>query len=248
MATHTNSGGKNYSRKFSISRKNGQVDKDGRPFFFEWVKELPETANGDGFETRKKTDGSLAHYELFSALDGVLNRVSLVDRDFGNGIEQVLCIFLSDGGEDYTVELGRPDHRYSMDFMKRILDPNFNPASKLRVSPYSVTDTKTGKVNMGISTFSGANKLLASRKSDERPNDAFNPNLEGIPQATSQVWKGKTEYDFSPVSNWLLERVNTIVVPRLQRDPITTPRSQPFEFPKGPVVLAPESDIDSLPF
>ena len=249
MATHTNLGGENYGRRFSISRKNGQVDKNGWPYFFEWVKELPNTANGDGFETRKKTDGSFAYYELFSALDGILTGISVIDKDFGKGLEKILCLFLSDNGENYIIELGRPDHRYSMDFMKRILDPNFNPNSKLRVSPYSITDAKTKKSNMGISTFSGANKLLASRKSDERPNAAFNPNLEGIPQADTRLWKGETNYDFTPVSNWLMERVNALVIPRLKRDPISAPRSQSFEIPKGPEQeAAPAPEFEPLPF
>jgi len=253
MATHTNSGGENYGRKFSISRKNGQVDKDGRPYFFEWVKEIPNPSNGREFETRSKKDGTPAHYELFGALDGFLTGLSLVPRDFGNGPEPILCVFLSDGGEDYTIEIGRPDHRYSMDFLKRILDPNFNPAAKLRLSPYSLVD-KQGKTNMGISTFSGANKLLASRKSDERPNDPYNPNLEGIPQATSREWKGKTEYDFTPVSEWLLDRVNALVVPRIIKDPVSQTYTAGLNAPTAPgendfeVPAVNQTDIDLLPF
>ena len=248
MATHTDIGGKSFGRKFSISRKNGQVDKDGRPYFFEWVKEVPNPANGREFETRAKKDSSPAHYELFSALDGFLTGISLIDRDFGNGPEPVFCVFLSDGGEDYTIEVGRPDHRYSMDFMKRILDPNFNPAAKIRLSPYSLVD-KQGKVNMGISTFSGANKLLASRKSDDRPNEPYNANLDGIPQATSREWKGKTEYDFSPVSDWLMERINSLVVPRLVKDPVSQPYAAALPIPKGPdQVTEKVPQIEDLPF
>ena len=45
MATHSDNGG-NYGRTFFIARENGQVKKDGRPYFFEWLRTRPEGVNG----------------------------------------------------------------------------------------------------------------------------------------------------------------------------------------------------------
>lgn len=252
MATHTDSGKGAHWRKFSISRENGQVDKEGRPYFFEWVKELPTQVGKRKFETRE-TGGKQRHYELFAALDGYLIDVREEMKDLGKGLEAWLVLHLIDLDDEYVIEVGRIDERYAMDIMKRLLNPNFSPSQKLRVAPYAMKDDK-GRWNIGISAYSGVDKLEHSQTSEF---------LRGIPRADSREWKGKTEWDFSPVSKWLFDKVAQLVVPNLRKDPISVPSipahaadsfstSSDADFPKHEVAQNFENNApdfgEDLPF
>lgn len=253
MATHTTSGGGSYGRKFTISRENGQHDKEGRPFFFEWIKELPADNGKRKFETRSGTNGA-RHYELFAALDGFLIDVRTEQKEISGTAETWLVLHLIDADDEYLVEIGRVDSRYSMDVLKRLLNPNFSAIQKLRISPYSVKDKESGRYNIGVSAYSGVDKLDYSQHSDF---------LTGIPRAESREWKGKTEWDFSNVAAWLYDRVRLLVVPQLMKDPISAPQPaapQPRETVRGnayevaapaenPALAAPlPGEDDDLPF
>ena len=219
MATHTTTGGAKFGRNFSISRENGQTNKEGTPYFFEWLKELPtgESAKGRKFESRQKPGGT-SHYELFKALDGYLIDVRKEQKDFGGGEETHLFLHMIDAGDEYILDMGKMDSRYTTDVLKRILNPFFSPNQKLRVSPYAGTDER-GKSSIGISAYSGADKLAYSQSSDF---------LQAMPPA--RTWEGrnnKTEYDFTNVGEWLFEQVQRLVVPHLTKDPISAPQSRP---------------------
>lgn len=244
MATHTQSGEGAYGRKFSIGRENGQVDKNGRPHFFEWIKEIPQGTKGRKFETRISSKGETRNYELFSALDGYLIDIRKEEKDLGNGPEVWLILHLIDADDEYTIEVGRLDSRYASDFLKRILNPEFSPAHKVRLSPFSMIDKETGRYNIGVSTFSGVDKLTYSSQSEF---------LKGIPQAESREWKGKTEWDFSGVAEWLFGQVQSLIVPKLLQDPVSAPKEkqQAAEPPtsNAKAVDVPANVItDDLPF
>lgn len=246
MATHTHTG-RHYVRKFSISRENGQADKNGRPYFFEWLKEMPPTSEQAGrkFETRKRSNGDLSNYELFSALSGRLTGIFLEEKSIsGDKPETWLVLSMADGPEDYKIEVGQYDGRYSLDIMKRLLDPAFNPNANLRLSPYSITD-KEGKQNIGLSAISGVDDKLSASKD-------INPNLEGIPQATSAAFRDRTLWDFSPVADWLFAELKKKVAPNLSAGP-ASPASFPTNSAAKPAsnavpVGVPESEEDDLPF
>lgn len=218
MATHTESGKGSYGRKFSISRENGQVDKNGRPYFFEWIKEVPAETGKRKFETRKNTRGEHNFYELFAALDGYLIDIRTEKKDLGNGDETWLVLHLIDADEEYVIEVGRMESRYTTDVLKRLLNPAFNPNYKVRFSPFAMEDDE-GKPNIGISTFSGVDKLTYSQASEF---------LKGIEQPRTWLGKNnKTEYDFTPVGEWLFEQAVTWVLPKLMKDPVSAPQKQP---------------------
>lgn len=223
MATHTETHGGTHGRKFAISRENGLTDKNGRPYFFEYLPQLPANTERRKFETRPGKDGNPKHYELFSALDGFLIGVDMEAKAF-NGTEKMerwLVLTLIDAEEEYRVEVGQIDGRYSMDIMKRLLDPNFDPRYKLRVSPYAITDN--GKTNIGLSAISGTDSKLTASK------DAT--HLAGIPQPETVSFKGETKWDFTNVALWLYEQVKTRVCPRLMKDPISAPQRTPMPTP-----------------
>jgi hypothetical protein len=217
MATHTTSGGNEYGRKFSISRENGQVDKNGKPYFFEWVKQLPSDPGKRKFETRKSGAGEDRHYELFSALDGFLISVEKSLQTFGGTKKEEtwLKALLIDAGDEYHIEIGRLDGRYSMDFMKRLLDPVFDPNQKLRLSPVVSAPKDGNKGGMFLSTFSGVNKLEAGYQC---------AHLAGMPQGEKFNIRGEDVWDFSKVAEWLYEQVQARVIPRLMKDPISAPQ------------------------
>lgn len=248
MATHTTQGGGGYARKFHIGRENGQSDKNGRPYFFEWLQNLPEDKTSRKFETRTNAESVQRHYELFAALDGYLFNVDEYSLSF-NGTqrnERWLVLSMIDANEEYRIEVGKMDSRWSMDIMKRLLDPNFNPNFKLRISPFSITTD--GKTQMGLAAISGVDgKLVAKFDS---------PHLAGMPQAEQATFKGETLWNFEPVANWLFEQVKAKVCPRLTSDPITRPICAPIvpmpaPAPTPPAATFPANEMDTnddLPF
>lgn len=244
MATHTESGGGNFGRKFQIMRENGTENKEGVPYFAEWVRELPADPGKRKFETRRAKDGTPRYYELFKALDGHLLAIDIESKDFGKGSEQWLVLKMQDGPEDYVIELGQVDGRYSMHFMKCILSPVFDPNLKLRLSPFSIKNDN-GSFNIGLSMISGADGKLSGKWESEW--------LEGMPQPSKVVFKGQDNYDYTPVANWLVEQVGHKVLPKLKKDPISAPsNARDFdikaEFPTVDLSSAGDEIEPDLPF
>lgn len=214
MATTTHAA-QNYSgRKFHVSRKDGQTNKDGEPYFFERIDNLPADTGKRLFEVRSGGDEPRC-YELFKAISGYLVGLAIEEYKFADKEEKHLIVYLQDGAEDYRIGLGKPEERYAMDFMKRVLHKNFDPAAKLSLSPFAIKD-KDGRTNIGISVYSGANKLTGVKE------DA---HLQGIaqPQTFVNPKTDKTEYNWKPVAAWLWLQIREFVLPVIKSDPISVP-------------------------
>ena len=252
MATHTDSGAQEFGRRFTIARENGQVDKNSRPYFFEWVKQMPADPGKRKFVTRKNGMGEDRNYELFAALDGFLISVEKYSQNFGGTKkeEDWLKMVLIDGTEEYTIEVGRLDSRYSMDIMKRLLDPVFDARHKLRLAPLSSEPKGDNKGGMFLSAYSGVNKLEAKYTCK---------HLEGMPQGEKFEIPGKDPiWSYTNAANWLYEQVTRRVAPNLMVDPISgpnygthTPQAE-YKAPAPPVNTAVtanhEPPSDDLPF
>lgn len=226
MATHTETHGGTPGRKFAISRENGLTDKNGRPYFFEYLPQLPANTERRKFETRPGKDGNPKHYELFSAVDGYLIGVDMESKMF-NGTEKAerwLVLTLIDATEEYRIEAGPIDGRYSMDIMKRLLDPRFDPNYKLRLSPYAFQGND-GRPVIGVSLISGVDTKLEGK--------ADSAHLAGMAQPNVVEFKGEKKYDWTPGALWLYEQVKTRVCPRLMKDPISAPQRTPMPAPTG---------------
>lgn len=211
MATTTHAAQSYLGRKFSISRKNGVSDKNGEPYFFEYIQDVPADPGKRLFEVRGERK-----YELFKAVSGKLVNIAIEEQTFGpDKVEKHVVLYLVDGPEDYKVILGKPEDRFASDFMKRILSKYFDPSANLSVSPFAIAEGD--KVNMGISVYSGPNKLTG--KKDD-------PHLQGIaqPQTFENPKTEKTEYNWRPVAAWLWLQIRDFVLPKLEKDPISTPR------------------------
>lgn len=228
MATHTNSGGGSYARKFQIAREDSK--KDGKPYFFEYLKGIP--ANPEQyrkFEKRKRDNGEMAYYELFGAIDAKLVGIRIAEKKIKDKTEKRLCLDLQDGAEDYILELDSPDGRYSLDFMKRILDPKFDPAKILRFSPFAIANG-ADRQNIGLSIMHLPDLKLNSRVKASEYGEA-NPGLAGMPDAKKVEFKGEEKWDFYPMALWLYNQVMEKIVPRLHADPISF--KQPVNIPSG---------------
>lgn len=255
MATHTETA--TYSgRKFNIARKNGQVDKEGEPYFFEWLSQLPTGETGKRtFEQRTRKNGETANYELFKKIDGYISGADRRLVNYGDKQEECILLFLVDGEEDYTIDLGRFDGRYAMDFLKRILDPNFEAKQRLSLSPYAIEKEHGGGYNIGISVYSGPNKL-------EAKFDA--PHLVGMPNGEKEEnRRGEVTWYFDKAANWLWEQAQSRVFSKIMGDPISfkqpvsvpSPTQRPsapdsrFPDPSFPSVAPPEPFVEeTLPF
>ncbi len=223
MATHTTTGGDSYGRKFTISRQNGQNDKNGKPYFFEWLRELPEDQAGRLFETRRAPDGTARHHELFQALDGYLSGLERDLREISGKQRDMLYLKLKDGTDAYEIEIGDYDGRYALDLMKRMLHPDFSLAKKMRVSPYSLIKD-SGGCNIGVSVFSGVNKMVAGWKE---------PHLAGMPEPVKETLRnGDTNWYFDDQARWLFEKVSELIsgIPNTAPDAVGN-TTKAYQFP-----------------
>lgn len=247
MATHTDTT-QQHARKFGISRENGVTDKNGRPHFFEWIKELPANQTNRKFETRRKQAGSPAHYELFTAVSGYLKGVRAEWKEIAGAREQWLYLDLHDTDGEYIIEVGRMDSRYALDLMKRLLDPAFDITLRIRLRPFDFVG-KDGKRQIGVSVMNGTDAKLSAGET--------NTALADAPRATSAEFKGKVHWDFTPVAHWLFAKVSDVATGALPQSQ-TRPKSNAV-----PVGIAADSndlwanigatdpgpgDIDDLPF
>ena len=220
MAAHTYSGnGGGWKKKYSIKRQDGLTKKaDGKPYFFEYIKELPPEQERIGriFESRTNKKGSIEHYELFSALDGILTGIVIEQKQMESGPQDWLILEFQDVIEHFSVECGEITDRFASDIMKRLLDPAFDPALKLRISPYSFKKDN-GLYKFGLSAISGVDAKLSAAKTATEKNHA-NPRLAAMPDAEKWFNRAtmKEALDFRPVSVWLVQQLFEHVVPKLQ--------------------------------
>jgi hypothetical protein len=231
MATHTET--TTFSgRKFNIARKNGQVDKEGEPHFFEWLAQPPSGTPGKRiFEQRTRKNGEAAHYELFKKIDGYISGAARREVNYGDKSEEVILLFITDGAEDYTIDLGRFDGRYAMDFLKRILDPNFDAKQRLSLAPFSILNKDSGRYTIGVSVYSGPNKMDAKYDS---------AHLTGMPNGEKEEnRRGEVTWYFDKQANWLWSAANERVLSKIVGDPIS------FNQPVKVAMPAPQSVLGS---
>lgn len=238
MATHTFGGGKSDTRRFAILREKGATG--GTPYFAEWLREMPDEFSKERkFETRIGKDGKVSHNEFFKVVDGYLTDAKVIENERRDNQQELVFSLVDEDGK-YEINFGKVDGRYSMDVLKRILDPNFDPTKKVRFSPYAMKD-RNNKDVIGVSVFSGVDgKLIATKES---------AHLAGIAQPN--VYKGYNKqtkreedvWDFIPVAEWLWDKFVRLVHPKLQTPDIQPAKiaaplhqsSQPVSQPTSPL-------------
>ena len=148
MATHTET--TTFSgRKFNIARKNGQIDKEGDPHFFEWLNQAPTGEPGKRiFEQRTRKSGETAHYELFKKIDGYFVNAVRREVNYGDKSEECILVFMVDGADDYTIDLGRFDGRLG------------HLGLDLLNSPQRLNDNPWLLLGFGYNAFNGFLNLL----------------------------------------------------------------------------------------
>jgi len=240
MATHTNIGGGEHKRRFQIGREGGE--KTGAPVFLEWLRELPAESDRKGRKFETRGDATKRHYEIFTALDGILIDIYREKKTILNEERDLLYITLDDGDEIYDIEIGNIDSRYAQNLMGRLLNKHFNPAATLRISPYAMI--KDDKTYIGVSAYN-PDKLEPIRRDDGYE----------IPEPATTKFQGKTLWDFTPVAEWLFGQIEANVKPRLLADAWQAknnaqPKPQQQETPRKPAMAADANfpGEDDLPF
>lgn len=233
MATFHGSMTDDGSRRFRIGRLGGE--KTGEAVILELLKEKPETTDTRRrFDTRTKPDGKSWTFEVFAAIDGFIADVYTQPREIQGITETILMLDLKDGIDLYRIEVDKFDGRYSQALLSRLADPNFKLADRFRLAPYAFTDKETNKARIGVTCWSGANKLTA-RRADEAAG--FLP-----PEPTQTVFKGETLWDWEPVAKYLYEWVKFNVFHGGESDPF-----KPVT-PTPPAPISVPSPTEDLPF
>jgi hypothetical protein len=211
MAATNNSGNnQDGKRHFQIGRENGS--KTGKAVILEWLPELPAETAGRKFETRTSESGSVRHYEVFTAIDGILIDLQLKNRIILNEEKTFLIATLDDGFEVQEIQIGDADGRYSMDLLKTLLNPSIDFKKKLRFSPYAYV--KDDKQRMGISVYNGVDQIKW-----------FETGLYKIADPEQTTHKGKTLWNFLPVFESLWKHATEKVMPIIQKNTNVLPQA-----------------------
>lgn len=182
-------------RKIILGRKD--KDKAAKPVFKIRVMEIPQDKGQRSFETYTTERGTY-HYECFSGFTGIIFDIYQANKEIEKqNIPFLFCDVLS-GGEHLTFEVARLDHKFSINLLSRLFNPAYQPGTPAEFSPYDYEKNGTRYVGIAIRQ---AGEVIPSVTRDQFA-------LLNRPEPdTWQARGGKTEYDFTPVAKWMLERV-----------------------------------------
>jgi hypothetical protein len=139
--------------------------------------------------------------------------------------------------------------------LKRILDPNFDAKQRLSLAPFSILNKDSGRYTIGVSVYSGPNKMDAKFDS---------AHLAGMPNGEKEEnRRGEVTWYFDKQANWLWSAANERVISKIVGDPISFKQPVKVAMPVPEAVLSggvpfPTTDTtnheqgahaeDSLPF
>jgi len=187
--------GASQRRKIILGRKD--KNKEGKPVLKIRVPEIPPEKGQRSFEAYTTEKGTY-YYECFSGFTGIIVDIYQANKEIDKqNIPFLFCEVLS-GGEHLTFEVARLDHKFSINLLSRLFNPAYQQGTPAEFSPYDYE--KNGTRYVGIAVRQNGNVVPSVAR------DQF--DLLNRPQPdTWQARGGKTEYDFTPVAKWMLERV-----------------------------------------
>ena len=178
------------------------MNEKGVPLFFEWIPEIPDKSLQPmhaKYITKIRDDGKEKHYRVSKIFELNVTNLSTYIRECFGQPEEILILEGEDENGKVIIDFGLTTSRYSIDLMRRLLNPSFDPSQVIRITPYRI-ENKNGILKIGISAMQPPNnKLLYSQSSDF---------LSGCPKAEKLTIGFKTFWDFTNVSKWLMEEVN----------------------------------------
>ena len=182
-------------RKLITGRKDKQ--QDGRPVLKMRVPEIPADLNGRVFESHT-TDNGTFHWEIFSGFTGIVTDVYRGHKTIKGNDVPFLYLEVESGGEPITWEVGQIDSSYATNLLSRMLNPYYRSENQASFGPYDAVIN--GKRRIGVSVQQGADKI---------PSPTWEVFKEmGRPEPRQYEGKGgKIGYDFMPVAEWLLAKV-----------------------------------------
>ena len=168
----------------------------------------------------------------------------------GKKFREVILV-LSDENTIQELTLGSTNGSFFRDFLKRSLDPNFDPNFPLVIQPYHMiakNDKDPSKPfdNSGLSMKSSGVKLVAAKyqpASEDKPE--ANLHLKDMPPVERTKDRfGDTKSDSSKQIDWLLDEFDAKVAPRLPKLP---EQDQAPATPPPPTNPPPaKSDLENL--
>lgn len=201
--------GSEQKRRLITGRKD--KNKDGRPVLKMRIPEIPADLNGRVFETYT-TDNGTFYWEIFSGFSGIVLDAYRGNKTIANQDVPFLFLEVESGGEPITWEVGQIDSSYATNLLSRMLNPYYRPENPASFGPYDVM--MEGKRRIGVSIQQGADRI---------PSPTWEVFKEmGRPEPRQYEGKGgKIGYDFTPVAEWLLSKVQEKIkagAPIISRD------------------------------
>lgn len=152
----------------------------------------------DGYVARVNKLGNTVYEKFFEGFAGQLASIRMQDGEYG-----CQYIFSFKDGEDFVNISVGCDSKYANHLLLRLLSNQLDIKSQFEIRPYSFT-TKEGEPRSGLNVYQNGLKIQPAYTNEE------------LPQPEKVVIKKKLTYNWTPVTDFLEERMKTVLLPQLE--------------------------------
>lgn len=174
-----------------------------------WGKlRLKAAVMAEGVVERETQKGEKSLAYEYNFIEGKITKIYYKDsKEYGNSFE----VTIDDGKEKYSVSF-KEDSRYCQDFLSKL--PNIAFSKTVKITPYQMTDNKSGKEKRGVSIQQDGVKIQSyfSELVDEKWN-----HKHGFPEpASKNMSETELKIYFLLVKDFLTKYACKYIIPTLQ--------------------------------
>lgn len=152
----------------------------------------------DGYVARVNKLGNTVYEKFFEGFEGQLVSIRTQDGEYG-----CQYIFSFKDGEDFVNIAIGCDSKYANHLLLRLLSNHIDIKQSFRIQPYSFV-AEDGIPRSGVNVYQNDMKIQPAYTKDE------------MPQPDKIMIKKKLTYNWTPVTDFLEERMKTVLLPQLE--------------------------------
>lgn len=152
----------------------------------------------DGYVARVNKLGNTVYEKFFEGFEGQLVSIRTQDGEYG-----CQYIFSFKDGEDFVNIAIGCDSKYANHLLLRLLSNHIDIKQPFRIQPYSFLSEEGSQIS-GLNVFQNDLKISPAYTKDE------------MPQPDKVMIKKKLTYNWTPVTDFLEERMKTVLLPQLE--------------------------------
>ena len=151
----------------------------------------------DGYTARVNKLGNTVYEKFFEGFEGKLVSIRTQDGEYG-----CQYIFSFKDGEDFVNIAIGCESKYANHLLLRLLSNQIDIKSSFSIKPYSFI-SEAGNQISGLNIFQDGLKIQPAYSKEE------------MPQPEKIMIKKKLTYNWTPVTDFLEERMKTVLIPQL---------------------------------